>query len=307
MPTAWRLPIVTLIMSSVVLAGCGSSGEEDRQAAAVVATPLAEIVALPPSAESIQMLVGQVGEFVVLPDDPNYVIESSAPSVVDVFDGYTDDSGISVEGAGVVAVSVGVAEIQVYNPDEVGDPFERFRIFVTEGTEPIDDAAGDGADGIRVTGGTLGSRICVENATTQLGDRDYTKVIFTKADSAENGYVRPGRPLCAEGTDRGPFTYDVRGELSFRDIPMMTVWAQNPWAGPPGAGSDFLPGKAPDAASLGFCVGGQRFAVGDSLSGDNGVYRLVVTRLPDTRWKEFTIRIEDSKKPTPDGTYRVCE
>jgi len=303
---AWRLPAATALAASVMLAGCGTSNDGDRQAAAVIeAAPIA-IVSLPPSSESIQMSVGQLGEFVAFPDDTDYVIESSAPEVVDVFDGYTDDTGVSIAGPGVVALSVGTADIVVYDPELVGDPFERFRILVTEAPELSEDASGDDIEGAIVASGTLGSRICVENATTQSADQEYTKVTFTKADSAENGYVRPGRPLCAEGTDRRPFSYDLRGELSFRDVPMMTVWAQNPWAGLPGAGSDFLPGKAPDAAGLGFCVGGQRFDVGDSLSGDNGVYRLVVTRLPDTKWKEFTIRIEDSQKPTPDGSFRNC-
>jgi hypothetical protein len=78
------------------------------------------------------MQVGQIGKFVSLPDDTDYVIESSAPEVVDTFEGYADDSGIRVDGPGVVALSIGEAEIQVYNPEDRSAPLERFRILVTE-------------------------------------------------------------------------------------------------------------------------------------------------------------------------------
>ena len=300
-----RLLSIPLVAASVILAGCGSSEDGSREAASVPAISPASIIELPPAQDTIQMQVGQVGEFVALPDDSEYVIESSAPDVVDIFEGYTDDSGIRVDGAGVVALSIGVAEILVYNPEDSTDPIEQFRIFVTEPETDPGDTGDDASAGAIVGSGTLGSRLCVENATTGDADRDYTKVTFTKADSAENGYVRAGRTLCAEGTDRGPLRYDVRGQLAFRDIPLMEIWAQNPWAGYPGAGVQWMWGKAPkfDAA---FCLGGLRFDVGDSYYGDNGVYRLVLTRLPDTKWKEFRLRIEDSPNPTPDGSFRRC-
>jgi hypothetical protein len=273
----------------------------------VSAIPPASIIELPPAQDTIQMQVGQVGEFIDLPDDSDYAIESSAPDVVDIFEGYTDDSGIRVDGAGVVALSIGVAEILVYNPEDSSEPLERFRIFVTEPETDSGDTGDDASAGEIVGSGTLGARVCVENATTGDADRDYTKVTFTKADSAENGYVRSGRTLCAEGTDRAPFTNDVKGQLAFRDVPLMQIWAENPWTGYPGAGVDWIRGKAPTSDfTADYCVGGLRFGVGDSEYGDNGVYRLVVTRLPDTKWKEFRIRIEDSPNPTPDGSFRSC-
>jgi hypothetical protein len=129
MPRSLSIP---LLAASIFLVGCGSSDNANRESASVIATPSASIIDLPPAEETTQMQVGQVGRFVVLPDDPDYVIESSAPEVVDVFEGYADDSGIRIDGAGVVALSIGVAEIQVYNPEDRGAPFERFRIFVTE-------------------------------------------------------------------------------------------------------------------------------------------------------------------------------
>jgi hypothetical protein len=127
-----RLLSIPLLAASIILVGCGSSDNANREAASVIATPPASIIDLPPAEETIQMQVDQVGKFVSLPDDTDYVIESSAPEVVDVFEGYADDSGIRVDGPGVVALSIGVAEIQVFTPEDRGAPFERFRIFVTE-------------------------------------------------------------------------------------------------------------------------------------------------------------------------------
>ncbi len=127
-----RLLSIPLLAASIILVGCGSSDNANREEAPVLATPPASIIDLPPAEDMIQMQVGQVGKFVSLPDDTDYVIESSAPEVVDTFEGYADDSGIRVDGPGVVALSIGVAEIQVYNPENRGAPFERFRIFVTE-------------------------------------------------------------------------------------------------------------------------------------------------------------------------------
>jgi hypothetical protein len=121
----------TAMVTTMGLTACSSDSDTDREAAAIATSPT-EIVPLPPAEETITMTVGQLGEFVVFPDDKDYVIESSNPEVVDVFDGYTDDSGVTIEGPGLIAVAVGGADITVYDPEFAGDPFERFRIFVTE-------------------------------------------------------------------------------------------------------------------------------------------------------------------------------
>jgi ABC-type Fe3+-hydroxamate transport system substrate-binding protein len=119
----------TAIVATAGLTACSSDSDTDREAAATSPTA---IVSLPPAEETITMTIGQLGEFVVFPDDKDYVIESSNPEVVDVFEGYTDDSGVTIEGPGLIALSVGGADITVYDPEFAGDPFEQFRIFVTE-------------------------------------------------------------------------------------------------------------------------------------------------------------------------------
>jgi len=128
------ISITTISALTMVLAGCAAS--TDREAASVSDASMMQIVELPPSNESIDMFVGQLGEFVTFPDDKEYVLESSNTDVVDVFSGYTDDSGVVIEGHGVIALSIGVAEITVYDPELAGDPFERFRIFVTQAPDP---------------------------------------------------------------------------------------------------------------------------------------------------------------------------
>jgi hypothetical protein len=127
-----RLLSIPLVAASIILVGCGSSDNANQEPAPVSATPPAPIIDLPPAEDTTQMQVGQVGKFGSLPDDTDYVIESSDPEVVDTFEGYADDSGIQIDGPGVVALSIGEAEIQVYNPEDRGAPFERFQIFVTE-------------------------------------------------------------------------------------------------------------------------------------------------------------------------------
>ncbi len=121
---------LSALVVGLILTGCSS--DEDGEAAAVVSGTPTSIVQLPPSGETIQMTVGQLGEFVDLPDDKDYVIESSDPTVVDVFNGYADDSGIEIAGPGVVAFSVGEANITVTDSEVSGEPFESFQIFVTE-------------------------------------------------------------------------------------------------------------------------------------------------------------------------------
>ena len=121
---------LSALVVGLILTGCSS--DENSEAAAIVSGTPTSIVQLPPSGETIQMTVGQLGEFVALPDDKEYVIESSDPAVVDVFNGYADDSGIEIAGPGVVAFSVGEANITVSDPELAGEPFESFRILVTE-------------------------------------------------------------------------------------------------------------------------------------------------------------------------------
>lgn len=127
----------TVAISAVgvlILGGCSS--DTDRQAAVAESAPALPIVALPPMQETVVMSVDQLGQFETFPDDKEYVVESSNEEVVSVFMGYTDDSGVSINGPGLLAVGVGMADVTVYDPDFVGDPFERFRVSVTE-AEPV--------------------------------------------------------------------------------------------------------------------------------------------------------------------------
>ena len=127
----------TVAISAVgvlILGAC--SADTDRQAAVAESAPALPIVALPPMQETVVMSVDQLGQFETFPDDKEYVVESSNEEVVSVFMGYTDDSGVSIDGPGLLAVGVGMADITVYDPDFVGDPFERFRVSVTE-AEPV--------------------------------------------------------------------------------------------------------------------------------------------------------------------------
>lgn len=122
------------VAGMLILSGCSS--EPDRQAAVAESAPTLPIVALPPMQETLVMSVDQIGQFETFPDDKEYVVESSNEEVVSVFMGYTDDSGVSINGPGLLAVGVGMADVTVYDPDFVGDPFERFRVSVTE-AEPV--------------------------------------------------------------------------------------------------------------------------------------------------------------------------
>ena len=127
----------TVAISAVgvlILGAC--SADTDRQAAVAESAPALPIVALPPMQETVVMSVDQLGQFETFPDDKEYLVESSNEEVVSVFMGYTDDSGVSIDGPGLLAVGVGMADITVYDPDFVGDPFERFRVSVTE-AEPV--------------------------------------------------------------------------------------------------------------------------------------------------------------------------
>ena len=127
----------TVAISAVgvlILGAC--SADTDRQAAVAESAPALPIVALPPMQETVVMSVDQLGQFETFPDDKEYLVESSNEEVVSVFMGYTDDSGVSINGPGLLAVGVGMADVTVYDPDFVGDPFERFRVSVTE-AEPV--------------------------------------------------------------------------------------------------------------------------------------------------------------------------
>jgi hypothetical protein len=115
---------IALIIGAAALTGCGSSSQSVTESQA--------IVELPPAGTTVQMTVGQLGEFTSLPSDMEYIIESSAPGIVDVFEGYVDDSGIAIEGPGVVALDEGTADISVRDRNESGELIEQFSVVVSE-------------------------------------------------------------------------------------------------------------------------------------------------------------------------------
>lgn len=55
------------------------------------------------------------------------------------------------------------------------------------------------------------------------------------------------------------------------------------------------------------CLDVKAMKVGDQRAWDDGQFALVFTRLADDNYKEFTLDINESTNPTPDGSLRPCE
>jgi hypothetical protein len=140
----------------------------------------------------------------------------------------------------------------------------------------------------------LGTQVCVVNDSSQTPN-----VTFTLRDTGTDGPVPRGSQACGEGT-MGGGKNDVEGRITFA-APMknMTLWGNNPWIGAPGAGIRQDGGNS--------CAGYEGMSENSAVSWDDGVLRYVVKRLNDGQWKEFTITITDTQKPSADGQPAACK
>lgn len=136
----------------------------------------------------------------------------------------------------------------------------------------------------------LGTRICLMNDTNFQAT-----VKFMKKDTSQDGEFPPGSRRCGEGTS--VMVEDVTGYVQFRDpFWKMSFLGSNPWAGSPQvklSEKTFFTGAYR-------CVS-QGFNVNESISADNGVAKVTVTRLPDGQWKEFEFVFRPSENPSSDG------
>ena len=141
--------------------------------------------------------------------------------------------------------------------------------------------------------GNLGTMVCVINQSSKV-----PTVNFTLRDTGTNGPVSTGGQACGEGT-MGAGKNDVEGEILFpAPLKSMTLYGNNPWIGAPGAWIHQVGGNS--------CAGQEGMDVGQALAWDDGVVRYVVKRESDGQWKQFTITITDSQKPSADGLPANC-
>lgn len=156
-------------------------------------------------------------------------------------------------------------------------------------------AAGE-PEGDLVTG-TLGTRVCIVNASS---GKAY--INFTKTNSQNDlGDVLEPDPDLPESCAYGKYIVgnDVLGTLDMLPASAaMEFWGNNPWAGAPGAGVQQVSG--------GSCAGYEGMSVGASVAWDDGIYKFTITRRADDTWKEFLIRVDDTAKPSADGKAGVC-
>jgi len=135
----------------------------------------------------------------------------------------------------------------------------------------------------------VGVRLCVTNNSTVPAN-----VVFTRKDTGNGGTISRGATTCGEGTFGSGD--DVAGGIIW-DSPGWTTQfsASNPWIGKPTAGL-----SERDSADRNKCLSGD-FGVNDSRSGENGLVRMTLTTQDDGQWKEFTLRIDPSDRPDPEG------
>jgi len=154
--------------------------------------------------------------------------------------------------------------------------------------------AGCATDGRQA--GNLGTRVCVINNSSQT-----PTITWQKMDTATlQGPLGQGAQACAEGT----FFVgdDVTGTIALNaPIATMSLNASNPWAGPPGA---WLRQRIGTSTS-GECAGGS-MNVNDWNMWDDSVVSYTVARLNDDQWKEFTVTLTDSEKPSSDQRSKDC-
>jgi len=148
--------------------------------------------------------------------------------------------------------------------------------------------------------GNLGTRVCVVNNTSIEAS-----VTFTKKDTAQDGDIPAGGRLCGEGTFG--VGNDVKGTVQWASPAWETYfYASNPWIGSPVAH------VSEKTATGKLRCAGKGFDVNESITTDNGIVQLTITRLADDQWKEFDFIFAPSAKPSPDGMpmtgpgYRDC-
>jgi hypothetical protein len=108
--------------------------------------------------------------------------------------------------------------------------------------------------------------------------------------------VAPGYQACGEGTFFAGD--DVKGTITLASpLIEMKVTAINPWTGPPQA-TVYVNGWG--------CLDDQFWKDGDKDVWDDGVLLYTVQRLADGQWKEFTVTLAESEKPSESGLPTHC-
>mgnify|MGYP006963601221 CR=1 FL=1 len=148
--------------------------------------------------------------------------------------------------------------------------------------------------------GNLGTRVCIVNNTSLEAS-----VAFTKKDTAQEGSIPAGGRLCGEGTFG--IGNDVKGTVRWASPAWETgFYASNPWMGSPVAH------VSENTTANKLRCAGKGFDVNESITTDNGIVQLTITRLADDQWKEFDFIFSPSANPSPDGVpmtgpgYRDC-
>lgn len=160
----------------------------------------------------------------------------------------------------------------------------------TQAALPADSGVDEGSP---LTSWLLGTMVCIVNQSSADAE-----VTFTKFDTYRKvGKIARGDSTCGEGTF---FTgNDVAGRIALAaPHRSMTFWGNNEAFSSPGAGVGQQDGNR--------CIGGMWYSVGTSEVWDDGTLSFTVQRASDDKWKQFTITIEDSKKPSADGKPAVC-
>ena len=162
--------------------------------------------------------------------------------------------------------------------------------------------------------GNLGTRVCLVNDTGQPNQGDIWlsltgSVAFTKSDTDQSGPFLPGTRLCGEGTfgtgddvaavlswevEYNPESKWMEGDSGSHTWES-SVSATNKWFGPPKAKLQSGPGYGQEYKS---CLE-QGFNVNESMTGDDGMLQMKVTRLPDGQWKEFEVVFTVSAEEDP--------
>jgi hypothetical protein len=143
----------------------------------------------------------------------------------------------------------------------------------------------------QASGGNLGTRVCLTNATSKTVNINFE----TKDTATAEGAIQPGSQACAEGTFATDF--DVLGYVNQGDPGQLLFGARNPWAGAPRFGIYRSIGSSV-AESICTASG---WDVGEQHSMTTPDFLVTVTRLPDDRWKEFTVSLADANAPQSAG------
>ena len=139
--------------------------------------------------------------------------------------------------------------------------------------------------------GNLGTKVCIDNESSRTAT-----VVFTKRDTARGeGSVAPGHQACGEGTFFAGD--DVKGTITLASpLSELKVTASNLWFGAP---------EARLYINERWCAGGS-MNPGQESVWDDGVLLYTVQRLADGQWKEFTVTLAESEKPSESGLPAQC-